>query len=362
MRYVLTKDLRPDMIIGKSITSDCEDILLRAGVKLTLSYIRLLKAREINGLYIEDEYSKSIVIKDVIDPQIREKATKEIKANFERILTNNGKLNEEDETKPVKEIVSKIINSLMNNEEIVVNMVDIRTIGEEIFAHSVNVTVLSLMIGVALKMNTEKLYNLGMASLLHDIPKAKFTSELLNKERYSEFNIIDRLKAKKFINEGFELIEKQKLPMETKLAIKEHCKRMYVDEYPICIKKQPISIYAEIIGLCDVYDNLVSGKSNDNVLPSDALEYIMGYSNVLFDIEIVKVFITKIAIYPIGSIVRLSNGELAIVIQNFNGYTNRPVVRLVNTNEIIKLMDKNNLSTTIISIYNAEEIRKLKHS
>lgn len=364
MRYVLTQNLEAGMVTGRPIHTLNDEVLLREGIKLTQRFINQLETRGINGVYINDNYSAGAVVKDVIDPELRKIAKVEVKRTFEKVIREKNKYNVADtsnknyKSNSAAEIIDKIINNLIKNENVVVNMVDIRTKDENIFSHSVNVTVLSLIVGVALKFKNDELYDLGMAAMLHDIPKAEFSDELKQKEKSGKLELIDKIRARLLLKQGYTILEKQDIPKRAKKAILEHSERIFVDEHPISKIDKEISKFAEIIGICDVYDDLVSSRSN-SMLPSDAIEYIMGYSNVLFDLELVRAFMSRVAIYPIGTPVRLSTGELALVTHNYVGRTTRPTVKVVANNTILKLASKENLSITITDVYDIDQIKEM---
>lgn len=365
MRYVSIRNLEAGMVIGQPIhTLNNNEILLREGVKLTDRYINQLENRGINGVYVNDSHSTGAVVKDVIEPTLRKVAKVEVKRTFEKVIKDRNKYNITDtsnmnyKSNSAAEIIDKIINSIIKDENVVVNMVDIRTKDEDIFSHSVNVAVLSLIVGVALKLKNDELYDLGMAAMLHDIPKAEFPDCLKHKEKTGELELVDKIRARLLLKQGCEVLEKQDIPERAKKAILEHSERIFIDEYPVSKIDKEISRFAEIIGICDVYDGLVSNSSN-GMLPSDAIEYIMGYSNILFDLELVRAFMSRVAIYPIGTPVRLSTGELAVVTHNYAGRTTRPTVKIVKNNTILKLTSKENLSITITNVYNIDQIKKM---
>lgn len=360
MRFVYIKDVVPGMIIGETIAGSNRDVLLKEGMELTSSHISQLNYRGVKGLYIKDCHSENLYVEDIINPDSMETAIDTFEHSIKELLDDKYIYNFNKEiNKSIIKTVKQTINKLISDEYMIANMIKIKSMDEEIFNHSVNVTVSSLMIGVAFNMKSKELYQLGMAALLHDMPKAALSDNLRKKEKITNLSLNDRKFARNLIKKGYEIIDKQNLPIKTKRAIYEHSQRIYVDDVSISKAKQKISIYAEIIGLCDMYDDLVSDKYNGNMLPSDAIEHIMGYSNILFDIEIVRAFIHHIAIYPVGTVVRLSTGQLGIVIRNFAGFASRPIVKLVITEEKINLMDKTNLCITITSYYKKSEIDKL---
>jgi len=109
-----------------------------------------------------------------------------------------------------------------------------------------------------------------------------------------------------------------------------HHERFDGGGYPLKKKGKDIMIYSQIIAVADVYDALTSKRPyRDPILPSEAYEYVMGNSGQAFNPEIVNVFIKKIAPYPVGVQVELSNGLTGIVFHNHENAMMRPLIKLI---------------------------------
>lgn len=113
-----------------------------------------------------------------------------------------------------------------------------------------------------------------------------------------------------------------------------------------------IPIYARIIKLADVYDALTSKLPyHEAVSPSEAVEYIMANAGAEFDPELVDVFLRRIAVYPVGCEVSLSDGRTAVVMENYKEFVLRPKVKVIPTGEIIDLKaDDDYRSLTILEL------------
>ncbi|MDW7668890.1 MAG: hypothetical protein SCJ93_08710 [Bacillota bacterium] len=106
-----------------------------------------------------------------------------------------------------------------------------------------------------------------------------------------------------------------------------------------------------------MYDALISDRPyRKGLLPSEAIEYILAGNDTLFDPKVVKKFLRKVTPFPSGTIVKLSNNSLAIVVENFEGQGNRPLVKVFNVNKetinlyILDLRKHENLSITITGV------------
>ena len=98
------------------------------------------------------------------------------------------------------------------------------------------------------------------------------------------------------------------------------------------------------------YDDMVSlHRGRENLSPSDAMEYLMAGSGSLFDPKLIELFVEKIAVYPVGCEVELSNGMYGVVAKNFERFFLRPVVKVVETGEMLNLRDDPDTRSIIIT-------------
>jgi len=357
MRYVPINYLEDGMILGKTLYGENGEVLLREDSLIQVSYVKKMILLGYFGVYIKDELSKDIVVEDVIDEALKMKTIKSIKD-----LMNKGSKNRKitSSMDDIEKLIENIVDEISCKDDLIVNMLDLKVANNYIFYHSVNVAVLSLVIGVAMKLNKEDLYLLGISALLHDIGK-KFTSnEILDKATNLDKKEIEIMK--KHAEDGYRFI-KEKFIVHTKvyMGVYQHHERHNGTGYPLNIKGESISLFARIIGISDVYDTLTSSRRNrKGVLPSEAMEYIMANGGSMFHPEVVKIFATKIAPYPVGTCVRLSNGYIAIVAENYSTCCLRPLLKIiqVNASQITPFnmeLKNANLNVTIVGI--ADEIK-----
>ena len=253
--------------------------------------------------------------------------------------------------KMVEYLAKSIILEIPNNKNIMVNMIDIKTFDDYMYSHSVNVAVLSSVIGIALHLDTKKIERLTAAALLHDIGKVFIPKDILNKENSMTEEELALIKSHP--EKGYRYIKQYyNIPVTTYVGILQHHERFDGNGYPDGKKRMRISKFARIICICDSYDNLVTERPNQKAyLPSDAIEYIMANNGQIFDPKLVKIFLKKVAPYPLGTVLRLSNGESVIVIENNQYCSIRPKVRNLENNKIYDLTNDWNLrSVTIVKV------------
>lgn len=343
------------MILAKTLYGDNGEILLRKEVTMHLSYVKRLINLGYSGIYINDKLSEDITVTEVISEDLKMRTIKSIK---NLMNTNMKKKQVQSALKTIEKLMNNIVDEISGNQDVIFNMMDLRVASEYTFYHCVNVCILSLVLGVALKLKKEDLYLLGTASLLHDMGKIYTPNEILDKPEkltYEEFEII-----KQHSQNGYKYV-KDNLCINAKvyMGIYQHHEKYDGTGYPLNIKGKKISLFGRIIAIADVYDALVSDRPyRKGVLPSEAIEYIMGGGGTMFDQHLVRVFAAKMAPYPIGTCVSLSNNLIGIVVENYSSCCLRPLVRIIQSENILispYLMDlkTSNYNVTIIGMADA---------
>jgi len=343
------------MVLGDNLYNNYGELMLAGGTVLTKEYVNAIQRLQYNGVYIEDDISKDVHILNIISDNVRAKTVKGIKdvfIHFEKGDSKAAKTN----MKKVKQQVENIVDEIFANRHLMVNMVDMKVFDDYTYYHSVNVAVLSIVLGVALKMDRNELCNLGFGALLHDIGKVFINREILNKKGKLTSAEFEEIKTHSLL--GCNHVKKgYGVTASAYMGILDHHERYDGGGYPNNLKGQDISWFGRIISIADVYDALTSDRPyRKALLPSDAMEYIMASNNTQFDPKVVEVFVRKIAPYPIGTCVKLSNGLTGIVVENYESFSMRPRIRVFMDNDRdvepyeIDLTDKSMLNVTIVKV------------
>lgn len=349
MRRVAIDNLRPGMKVGRAIQNSSGYTLLNAGVILNEKYIARLRLLGIPSLYIDDGFLPDIHVEDVISDQIRLKAVRQVKEILQKHSNSMGESNWE--TEKLYNTISEIIDQLLSDPQLIVELTDIRSMDDYVFAHSVNVCVLALMTGISMGYERPKLHHLGMGALLHDIGKILVPKQILNKPgalTEEEYSIV-----KKHPEFGLQILKNNtQVSSLSKLVVYQHHERYSGEGYPQGLKDIEIHEFAQITGMVDMYDALTSDRVYRKAfLPHEAYEMISGAGDYLFSYHLIEPFLSNIAAYPAGTPVELSSGEIAVVVGTKKGYSLYPRVRLlydkkrrpVTSVEEIDLMDHRSL-------------------
>ena len=332
MRKLTIDFLKPGMKVARPIYNETGNVLLKQGAILNDHYINRLKKLDIPAIYIDDGLLPEMEVDDVIADETRLKAIRNVKKIFNK---ETGSSISKNIIAPLEvlESVTEIIEELLSNKNIVVNLTDIRTKDNYVFAHSVNVAVLALITGIAMGYNRQKLHNLAVGAMLHDIGKLKVPSSILNKPgklTKEEFEII-----KKHSEWGYEILKANfDLNITSCIAAYQHHERYNGEGYPQGLVGEQIHEFAQIIGLVDMYDAITADRVYRKAFPThEAFEMIAASGDYLFKFDLVKTFLDHVAAYTYGTIVRLSTGEIALVMETKKGMSLRPKVKVIFDND-----------------------------
>lgn len=345
MRYMPMARVEKGMVLGQDIYDGEGRLLLGKHLILNNDYVRELLSLGFPGIYVDDDFTEDLMIPQVIRPELKREALKMVHDLF---LDNKSLPMEQ---RNLQEIVLNVMEEVLNNGDVMCNMLDIKTYDDYTYFHSVNVAVLSAMIGAACNMNKEELSILTTAALLHDVGKRFVEADVLNVKRAlteeERILIVQHPKLGcEFLRDNFDFSP------EVYTSVLEHHEWYNGCGYPMRKSGSEIPIYARIIKLADVYDALTSRLPyHEAVSPSEAVEYIMANAGAEFDPELVDVFMRKIAVYPVGCEVTLSDGRTAVVVENHREFILRPKVKIIPSGEVIDLKsDEGARSLTILEL------------
>ena len=337
MRYIPTSKLAPGMALGQDIYDGAGRLLLAKHLLLSAEYISNLEFLGFPGIYIDDEFTRGIEIQQILTPQVRSQALKLIHDLFS-FDTTSMEL-------PVSEVklrmtVESVMEDVLNNGDVMCNVLDIKDYDDYIYYHSVNVCVMSIMVGAWHgTLSREQLYQLAVAAILHDIGKKFLDADVVNGEWPLQGEAREKWKMHPKL--GCEFLRSSfNFPSVVYMSVLMHHEWFDGSGYPLGRARDEIPLFARIIKMTDCYDSLTAKHpSKENMAPSDALEYLMAMAGAQFDPQIVNIFLRKMAVYPIGCEVELSNGQRAVVAENFRDFSLRPLVRVIESGEMINLRD-----------------------
>jgi HD-GYP domain-containing protein (c-di-GMP phosphodiesterase class II) len=341
MRLVPTSKVKEGYILAKTIFSEDGHVLIREGSVLNMSKILKIENFGYNSIYINDEYSTNY-IEDLIDQSTRLRSVKNIKnsfGKFEEYIKENSReisVNKWQLSKlrtnyvnEIKDTASTIIEDLLLKRNLRINITDIKQMHDYMYQHSVNVAVLSVLLGIEMGLSEDKLVDLATASLLHDIGLKDVSDDILLKKgklNDSEFDVIKTHP----LNGYSHFKDNIDMNSHVRMAVLTHHEWMNGNGYPNGVNGEKIPLLGRIIAICDVYDALTSDRPYRPAYPANmAIEYLLAMSINQLDSEIVKKFVKMIIPYPVGTLVKLSNNEVGVVESVPVEFPLRPLVKVV---------------------------------
>ncbi|MBC2727044.1 HD-GYP domain-containing protein [Desulfosporosinus sp.] len=330
MRLVNTRYIREGSVLARPVISPSGSVLLQSGVRVTASYIERLKDMGYDVLFIQDDRLDDVEFGKSITGQTREVAYKTIKHVSSYIESGmEGSLVVDD----VRAAIQKMVNDLLASSDILGNLTEIQGYDNYTFHHSINTSIIGLVLGIASGYSERKLLELGMGILMHDIGKILIPESILNKKTpltVEEFEEIKRHTVK-----GFEILRKNNdfSLLSTHVAF-QHQEKWDGSGYPRGLKGSEIHEYGRITSVADVYEALTSKRVYRKAIePNEAFEYIISQSNSHFCPRTLEIFKKHIAVYPSGSGILLSNGQRGNVVKQNPSFPNRPFVRVFYEDE-----------------------------
>lgn len=231
-------------------------------------------------------------------------------------------------------LTQQMVDIIQVDESILVGLSSIKNFDEYTFAHSVNVSILSMLIGDRMGLEKGDVARLGVTALLHDIGKTYVPASILNNpgklndqdwelmKYHTFFGVVElsRIKALREIGDAF-------------FVALQHHVHYNSNGYPQREGGWNLRLFSRITTIADYFDAMTTSRVyQEPMTPDRALRFIIEKSGDIFDPFLAKVFISAMGIYPIGTIVQLDSGERAVVIrQNDEGIIHRPVVRVLES-------------------------------
>ena len=257
----------------------------------------------------------------------------------------------------LQKIITRMIASLQVSDELLIKSLYSGNDAHSLTFHMLNVSILSLKLGLGLNFSEMELIKLGLAAIMHDIGKLKVSQDILEAPR--RLSPKEFTELKKHSTYGYNIIgnwnEEYLWMAEIVLNIHE---REDGSGYPSGRSNSEIHQYAKIIGLVDIYEALTHDRSyRKRLLHFEATRMIIAEHKTGFPKFLLKAFIQQLSAYPVNSYVKLNSSEIAQVIRTNPLSPLRPVIKVVYDSQGVGLptpklvnLEKNSLLYIISSL------------
>lgn len=337
--------LKDGMVLGQSLFNTAGGSYLVKGQPVTIDYIRKLRQIGIQSVTVTsmDPAYKLPPPPDVIEEKTRINAISTVYNTFQSI-EENGTL----DTTALQRVTDSIVFDLFENRNNLVQLTDIRAHDAYTFAHSVNVAVLSAMMGMLCHMPRDEISLITLGGLLHDLGKVDVSSDILTKNRGlsdREFKIMKNHP----LDGSRRILNVSDLPKKSILAAiaAQHHEHIDGSGYPNGITGNEMHHYAKITAIADVYDALTSERPYKKAyMPNIAYNIMHNINKGQFDQDLLDTFFNNVALYPEGAVLKTTFG-FAVVKESKFGRTTTPIIilfadtngKLLNERSVIDLYE-----------------------
>lgn len=366
MKLVTVEDLREGDIIASDVLLEDYTVVLSKGTVIKTQYIDKLRELEVFTVYIEERQEKeevktppklSVTAKKTEEklpvtptstaktpaPQTPpQKKTKKLSMEKVTILRDDVEEQVKNKIKDILEMhiyqqteglqkiaetAQNIITDILEEEEVVEKVYDVRERSADIYEHSLQVCTIATLIALKLGMNKKQVYDISVGSLIHDLG----LRYLVVRYEDQDINLLpakDQEEYKKHPIYAYTAVKNETwLSDNAKDIILNHHERKDKSGYPL--GTDLVSRMTQIVGVCDEFDELICGVGKARVRVHEAINNIRNYSGIWYDSDIVSAFLQLIAVYPVGSRVKTNRGELGIVMRQNPHFPERPVLRII---------------------------------
>ena len=371
MKKVKVKSLKGNEILALPIVTDGGTVLIHADVELKPELINRAIRLGIKSLYIKD-YPEEVINKenynhivisseddyddvynegqDVSDSECADvKNEKKTEYNNKYIENHIYKVEEtainsrtiikdvlekhiyrhNSDLKVIGEQAEKIIESVIEEPEVITNITEMRNISTDMYTHCINVCALSTIMALRLKMSEKQVRNISIGAILHDIGLRYIKVPYMNtNETY--MNVKEALEYKKHTIFGYSSLQDEGwIPDIAKEIILLHHERIDGKGYPFQHKGDKIKTEVKLVSLCDDFESLISGVGSTKLKIYEAIEYIKANQGIKYDATITDKLLESVAVYPVGINVITSEGEMGVVVRQNHKFTDRPVIKML---------------------------------
>lgn len=284
-------------------------------------------------LAAQAELNKALAAKRVLIERIRQQRETAARVahafvdttNTVRNIEKNLTAKPEETVKQAEQLVDKIAESILSAPELAIHVMGDSAGSEELYFHSLNVAMLSLMMARDIDLPKEAISSLGMGALFHDVGRREIPSRILLKKEAlteAEFHLYQQ-----HCQYGVDIGRELKFNPAMLHIIGEHHECYDGSGYLKKLKGESINLLARIVGIANYYDELCNPPNiADALTPHEALSLMFARQRNKFDPKLLQVFIHSLGVYPPGTIVQLANGAIAMVATINTGQPMKPTV------------------------------------
>ena len=337
MRIRAVSKLIGGEILAEAILTREKEILIPKGTELKSEYIPLIQSLEIESLMLEDPYEDYEKPHFIIQEDSIKKYTESV-----RKLMEGHIYHENDKSLKIFEVIANDIVKEINSSTAEA-ILDMKERNSNLYEHTVMVTLLSVLVGKKLKLDEQRLYNLALGCLLHDIGLRYVTIPYEGRD-LTAVEPAEMFEYKKHTILGYSALQDETwIPQISRKMILSHHENMEGTGFPM--KQKYKETECRIIQACDAFDCYISGMECKRMSVQEALDIMIGNAGKKYDKAVVDNLVSNVAKYPVGTTVKTNVEERGVVISQTVDPEN-PIIMILNTDECSErnLMLEENIS------------------
>lgn len=330
MRLISINHVENGAILAKPIYDANLALLVPKGAKCSEHLKNKLIQLNVKHLYIDDSLSEGIDIEPLIADTTKLRAVTLMKEIYEsQRIKDDQKANDlrEKVIAELKSIVDDVISEIQDKRHLKYFTTEL--LGADIYHydHAVEVMILSLLIGIQMGLDKDKLTKLGLGAILADIGKYHVADEILYKR--GKLTAEEFKEMEKHVDYGYQALKNLVgLSATSRQIVALHHEKLDGTGYPNKFKGDNIPLLVRIATVCDIFSAIVSDRTyNKRISVNTALEILQSAAPTKLDPSVVQSLFQVVDIYPPGTLVKITGGQKGIVIKNTPSAPTRPLIR-----------------------------------
>lgn len=230
-----------------------------------------------------------------------------------RNINQNLYARPQESVKAATELVTRMADSILIDKDLAIHAMNDKVAGEDVYFHSLNVSVLAMMLAKEMHLSRAEIALIGMGALFHDIGKSRVPDKILRKQE--PLTVAEQNFLAEHPRYGEEIARGLKLPPPVIEIVLHHHENMDGSGYPDRLDENSLPRLTRIVAVANAFDNLCNqANPAKSLTPYEAVSMLFAKQRKLYDPTALSVFIHCMGIYPPGTVVRLSDDIWGIVV------------------------------------------------
>lgn len=305
MRVKSVSELCGNEILAEPVLTDEKMILISSGSRLKKEYVPLIRSLGIDTLMVEDPYENYEMPSRIIDYSVFGKFVERVQRVMENHIYHKNKSLREFEV-----IANEVVKEVSKIPENIIIDINARIVN--LYEHTVMVTLVSVFVARLLHLDQVRQYNIAVGALLHDLGLRYITTGYVNRDWEKE-DPIEAFEYKKHTILGYSALDEESwIPEVSKKMVLFHHERLDGSGFPM--RRRDFEMECRIIQACDAFDGYITGMECVRIPLQDAIGKMQEGIIHKYDRKVVETLLSRIAYYPVGTAVKMSNQAEGIVV------------------------------------------------